>query len=106
MVLVSNPTRKAPPNYKGVNCTDPPRIIISIPHCPMALVNRLKGADCNCDHEAGNVRTKESLVECLEQFMVLASNPTRKAPPNYMEGNCKGLWDYDHSNSALSHGFV
>jgi hypothetical protein len=38
---------------------------------------------------------KEALVEYLEQYMIQAWHPTRKAPPNYKGVNGAGLWDID-----------
>jgi hypothetical protein len=62
-------------------------------HCLMCT---LKGNEFNCDHGTIlNPRTKESLVECLEQFMILNSHPTRKGPANYKGINGPGLWDID-----------
>jgi hypothetical protein len=48
-----------------------------------------------------NHRTKESLVECLERFMLLTSNPTRKGPANYKAANGPGLWDIDPQRIVL-----
>jgi hypothetical protein len=62
-------------------------------HCLMCM---LKGSEFNCPlHTVLPRRTKEALVECLEQYMLLASHPTRKAPPNYKGVNGPGLWDID-----------
>jgi hypothetical protein len=62
-------------------------------HC---LMCKLKGSEFNCTHSDVNLlelRTKESVVECLEEYMLLASHPTRKPPANYFGVNCVGLWD-------------
>lgn len=41
------------------------------------------------------IRSRESLVECLEQYILLHSHPTKKGPPNYQGVNSSGLWDID-----------
>ena len=62
-------------------------------HC---LVCTSKASEFNCPlHTELVPRTKESLVECLEQYMLLASHPTRKAPANYKGVNTEGLWNID-----------
>jgi hypothetical protein len=60
-------------------------------HCLMCM---FKGSEFNCpQHTILPARTKEALVECLEQYMLLSSHPTRKAPPNYKGVNGPGLWN-------------
>jgi hypothetical protein len=63
-------------------------------HCLMCLS---KGADFNCPHAdtMAQLRTKASLVECLEKYMLLWSDPSKKGPPNYKGVNCSGLLDID-----------
>jgi hypothetical protein len=62
-------------------------------HCLMCMN---KASEFNCPmHTELPVRTKEALVECLEQYMLLSSHPTRKGPPNYKGVNGPGLWDID-----------
>jgi hypothetical protein len=61
-------------------------------HC---LICMLKKSDFNCDHTQLTPRTKESLAECLEEYMLLVNHPTRKAPPNFNGINGPGLWDVD-----------
>jgi hypothetical protein len=62
-------------------------------HCLMCM---FKGSQFNCpQHTVLPMRTKEALVECLEQYMLLSSHPTRKAPPNYKGVNGPGLWNID-----------
>jgi uncharacterized protein YbbC (DUF1343 family) len=52
-------------------------------HCLMCM---FKGSEFNCPmHTELPVCTKEALDECLEQYMLLSSHPTRKGPPNYKE---------------------
>jgi hypothetical protein len=55
-----------------------------------------KGSKFNCPaHTPLTLRTKEALVHCLEEYMLLVNHPTKKAPPNYMGVNAAGLWDID-----------
>jgi hypothetical protein len=61
-------------------------------HC---LICMLKKSEFNCEHTQLTPRTKQSLAHCLEEYMVLVNNPTRKAPPNYKGVNGQGLWDID-----------
>jgi hypothetical protein len=63
-------------------------------HCLMCM---LKGSEFNCEQgvRLDQHRTKESLVECLEEFMILTSHPTRKGPANYKGVNGTGLLDID-----------
>ena len=61
-------------------------------HC---LLCKLKGSEFNCEHSLLALRTKETLVECLEEYMLLSSRPNRRAPPNVMGVNGPGLWDID-----------
>jgi hypothetical protein len=61
-------------------------------HCLMCM---FKGAQFNCNHNSITKRTKESLTECLEEFMLLSSHLTRKAPSNFRGVNSSGLWDID-----------
>jgi hypothetical protein len=58
-------------------------------HCLMCM---MKGSEFNFEHDL-ELRTRGKLVECLEQYMLMASHPTQKAPPNYMGVNAPGLWD-------------
>jgi hypothetical protein len=61
-------------------------------HCLMCV---RKSSDFNCNHNQLIRRTKASLVHSLEQYMLLANNPNRKAPANFNGVNSKGLWDID-----------
>jgi hypothetical protein len=61
-------------------------------HCLMCM---LKGSEFNCPTNVVNHRTKASLVQCLEEYMVLCSSTTRKGPPNYKGVNGAGLLDID-----------
>jgi hypothetical protein len=61
-------------------------------HCLMCM---FKGTQFNCNHNSITKRTKESLIECLEEYMLLSSHPTRKGPPNVSGVNGSGLWDID-----------
>jgi hypothetical protein len=61
-------------------------------HCLMCM---FKGSQFNCNHNSVTKRTKESLVQCLEEFMLANSHPTKKGPPNVKGVNGKGLWDID-----------
>jgi hypothetical protein len=61
-------------------------------HC---LICMLKKSQFNCEHTQLTPRTKESLAECLEEYMVLVNHPTKKAPPNYNGVNGPGMWDVD-----------
>jgi hypothetical protein len=61
-------------------------------HCLLCM---FKGRQFNCNHNSITKRTRESLVDCLEQYMLLAGHPT-KEPPNNVNGvNSTGLWDID-----------
>jgi hypothetical protein len=53
----------------------------------------LKGSKVNCEHNRLTLRTKEKLVECLEEYMLLSSCPNPKAQPNSMGINSPGLWN-------------
>jgi hypothetical protein len=62
-------------------------------HCLMCM---FKASEFNCPvHTALPLRSKEGLVECLEQYLILASHPSKKAPPNYKGVNGVGLWNID-----------
>jgi hypothetical protein len=61
-------------------------------HCLMCMFKR---SQFNCNHNSITHRTKESLVECLEEYMLAASHPTKKAPANVRGVNGSGLWDID-----------
>jgi hypothetical protein len=61
-------------------------------HCLMCM---FKGSQFNCNHNSLTKWTKESLMECLEEYMLLVAHPTKKAPPNVRGVNCAGLWDID-----------
>jgi hypothetical protein len=54
-----------------------------------------KGSQFNCNHNSITKRTKESLVECLEEYMLAASHPTKKPPANVRGVNGNGLLDID-----------
>jgi hypothetical protein len=55
-----------------------------------------RGSQFNCNHNSLTTkRTKESLVESLEEYMLLAAHPTKKTPPNVRGVNNAGLWDID-----------
>ena len=56
----------------------------------------LKASNFNCDHNINNLRTKESLEKCLEEFMVMLARPNRKTQPANDSGvNSTGLCDID-----------
>lgn len=61
-------------------------------HCLMCMSGR---SNFNCEHNSLTMRTKESLVQCLEEYMLAQTHPTRKAPPNVKGVNGPGLWDID-----------
>ena len=61
-------------------------------HCLMCM---FKGSQFNCNHNSLTKRTKESLVECLEEYMLLCSHPTKKGPANVKGVNNVRLWDID-----------
>jgi hypothetical protein len=61
-------------------------------HCLMCM---FKGSQFNCNHNSLTKQTKESLIECLEEYMLLAAHPTKKAPANVRGVNNSGLWDID-----------
>ena len=46
------------------------------------------------DYQKLTMRTKESIVECLEKYLVLSLRP-KQTPPNFMGVNGRGLWDID-----------
>jgi hypothetical protein len=65
----------------------------SCAHCLMCMY---KGSEFNCPmHTVLPVHSKETLVECREQYMLLSSHPTVKGPPNYKGVNGPGLWNID-----------
>jgi hypothetical protein len=61
-------------------------------HCLMCM---RKGSDFNCNHNQLTKRTKESLVNSLEEYILKSNNPTRKGPPNVNGVNGPGLWNID-----------
>jgi hypothetical protein len=69
-------------------------------HCLMCMMTR---SEFNCPlHHQLELRTKEKLVECLEQFILLSNNNNRKqGPANYKGVNANGLWDIDPQQIVL-----
>jgi hypothetical protein len=61
-------------------------------HC---LICMMKKRQFNCEHTQLTPRTKESLAECLERYMMLVDDTSKRPPPNYNGVNAKGLWDID-----------
>jgi hypothetical protein len=62
-------------------------------HCLMCT---LKESEFNCSATDMTLRTKESVVECLEQYMLVMADSQRKnKPANYYGVNGAGLWDID-----------
>jgi hypothetical protein len=65
-------------------------------HCLMCMMTR---SELNCPlHHQLELRTKEKLVECLEQFILLSNNNNnnrKQGPANYKGVNAAGLWDID-----------
>ena len=62
-------------------------------HCLMCM---LKGSEFNCSATDMTLRTKESIVECLEQYMLVTADAQKKnKPANYYGVNGAGLWDID-----------
>jgi hypothetical protein len=62
-------------------------------HCLICMKSR---AEFNCNHQSLVPRTKESLRECLEQYLLLVQNSTSAKPPANSKGvNSQGLLDVD-----------
>ena len=54
-----------------------------------------KASQFNCNHQKLTMRTKESLRQCCEEYMLIMLDPKRRTPPNYQGVNGKGLVDID-----------
>jgi hypothetical protein len=62
-------------------------------HCLLCMKSK---AEFNCNHQSLVPRTKESLRECLEQYLLLVQNSTSAKPPANSKGvNSQGLLDVD-----------
>lgn len=62
-------------------------------HCLMCMA---KAREFNNPPEQQlEMRSRDKLVECLEQYVLLHSHATKKGPPNYQGVNSRGLWDID-----------
>jgi hypothetical protein len=64
----------------------------SAAHCLLCM---FKGSQFNCNHNSLMRRTKEKLEECLEEYILACSHPTKRSPANIMGVNSPGLWNID-----------